>query len=267
MADESCLHCGQPAEDDDRETESGRVHERCWDAFSEEKPVAKSSVVAGIFGFSMAAAGATVLSIGLAALAMASVLHSADAQNPLVGIPAAIMWLIAMAVAFSAIPAGAIMLLIALVTYVFPRMSSRPPITVGSIVDSDRSGYRWTAFYQGYLLLAVLSALIALRWGLTVTAIAKVAVFALAFYSLRIPNKTWTRNFHIAINGVATIMPLAVITGTYGYFSILPFDFLLWLPVPTFRSVLPFSIAVVMPLTAGLAATWCYFFVRLEHYR
>ena len=118
MADESCIHCGQPAEDDDRETESGRVHVRCWDAFSEEKPVAKSSVVAGCFGLSMVAGGATVLSIGLAALAMASSLHSVDAQNPLVGIPAAIMWFMAMAVAYSAIPAGAIMLSIAFFTWV-----------------------------------------------------------------------------------------------------------------------------------------------------
>ena len=86
MADESCIHCGQHAEDDDRETGSGRVHERCWDAFSEEKPVAKSSVVAGCFGLSMVAAGAVVLSIGLAAFAMGSSLDSANNQNPSDGV-------------------------------------------------------------------------------------------------------------------------------------------------------------------------------------
>ena len=118
MADESCIHCGRPAEEDDRETGSGRVHKRCWDAFSEEVPVAKSSKAAGCFGLSMVAGGATVLSIGLAALMMGSALHTVDAQNPLVGIPAAIMWFIAMAVAYSAIPAGAIMLLIAFFVWV-----------------------------------------------------------------------------------------------------------------------------------------------------
>jgi hypothetical protein len=118
MADESCIHCGQPSEDGDRVTESGRVHERCWDAFSEEKPVAKSSVVAGCFGLSMVAGGATLLSIGLAVLAMVASLDSANIQNPLVGIPAAIMWIIGMGVVFLAIPAGAIMLLIAFFTWV-----------------------------------------------------------------------------------------------------------------------------------------------------
>jgi antitoxin component YwqK of YwqJK toxin-antitoxin module len=118
MADESCIHCGQPSEDGDRVTESGRVHERCWDAFSEEKPVAKSSVVAGIFGLSMVAGGATLLSIGLAVLAMVASLDSANIQNPLVGIPAAIMWIIGMGVVFLAISAGAIMLSIAFLTWV-----------------------------------------------------------------------------------------------------------------------------------------------------
>jgi antitoxin component YwqK of YwqJK toxin-antitoxin module len=116
MANEPCIHCGQPSEDGDRVTESGRVHERCWDAFSEEKPVAKSSVVAGCFGLSMAAGGAVVLSIGLAAFAMGSSLEGS--QNPLVGIPVAIMWFMAMSVAFSAIPAGAIMLTIAFFIWV-----------------------------------------------------------------------------------------------------------------------------------------------------
>ena len=118
MADESCIHCGQPSEDGDRVTESGRVHERCWDAFSEEKPVAKSSVVAGCFGLSMVAGGGTLLSIGLAVLAMVASLDSANIQNPLVGIPAAIMWIIGMGVVFLAIPAGAIMLSIAFFTWV-----------------------------------------------------------------------------------------------------------------------------------------------------
>jgi hypothetical protein len=118
MANEPCIHCGQPSEDGDRVTESGRVHERCWDAFSEENPVAKSSVVAGCFGLSMVAGGAVVLSIGLAAFAMGSSLDSAFSQNPVVGIPIAIMWFIAMSVAFLAIPAGAIMLSIAFFTWV-----------------------------------------------------------------------------------------------------------------------------------------------------
>jgi len=33
IPNESCIHCGQPADNDDPDYGSGRVHERCWDAF------------------------------------------------------------------------------------------------------------------------------------------------------------------------------------------------------------------------------------------
>lgn len=157
MADESCIHCGQPAEDDDRETGSGRVHERCWDAFSEERPVKKLSVVAGIFGFSMAAAGAFVLSFGLAALSMAEVLRTLDPQNPLVGIPAAIMMFVAICVAGLAILAGAIMLSIAFLMWVATNnnafknyvaggvaMTALAAIVVGPTLLSWVNSYEWS---------------------------------------------------------------------------------------------------------------------------
>jgi hypothetical protein len=100
ISDEFCIHCGQPVDVDCRETRSGRVHVRCWDAFSEEKPVAKSSVVAGCFDLSMVAGGATVLSIGLAALSMASALDR-NSQNILEGIFSLILWFAALGVVFT----------------------------------------------------------------------------------------------------------------------------------------------------------------------
>ena len=134
-------------------------------------------------------------------------------------------------------------------------------------LKSDRNGYRWTALYQGYLLLAALSGLIATLSGLTGMAIAKIALFIFAFYSLRRPNETWTRILHIAINGAAVIMPLMVLTGIYRYFSIRPLDFLLWLPVPNFHFILPFPAHVVQLLSITLAATWFYFWMQLGRSR
>ena len=137
---------------------------------------------------------------------------------------------------------------------------------------SDLSSHRWVAYYRGYLLLAALSGVITLMSGLirsgfmallssfTVMAIAKVSLFVFAFYSLSRPNETWTRNLHIAINGAAVIMPLTSLTGIYRY---LPFDFLLWLPVPTFHSLVPFSGWVVQLASIALGATWLYFWVQL----
>ena len=188
-------------------------------------------------------------------------------QNPFVGITNVGIGVIGIFETVMYLIAAGILLVIALVVYMIRRRISRPPVTVASIVESDRSGNRWTAFYQGYLLLAALSGLIALRWGLTGMAIAKIALFVLAFYSLKIPNKRWTRKFHIAINGVAVIMPLAVFTLPYRYFLIQPLNYLLWLPVPNFHVILPFAGGVVQLLTAALAATWFYFWLQLDRYR
>jgi hypothetical protein len=33
MSIESCIHCGQPAKEDDRNTSGGRVHDHCWPFF------------------------------------------------------------------------------------------------------------------------------------------------------------------------------------------------------------------------------------------
>ena len=232
MANEPCVHCGQPSEDGDRVTESGRVHERCWDAFSEEKPVAKSSVVAGCFGLSMVAGGATVLSIGLAALAMASWLHSVDAQNPLVGIPAAILWIMAMIVAYSAIAAGAIMLLIAFFTWVFtkifgvgPKDSELPAHDQELAQDTSPP---WVVWYRRYLYFAlVLSAvgqlLIATRWGGSFgMASVKVVVVVFVLMSLRRFGEKWIMILHLAVNGATLMAALFLfmsVFGIYGFFQ------------------------------------------------
>jgi antitoxin component YwqK of YwqJK toxin-antitoxin module len=123
ISDESCIHCGQSADVDDRETGSGRVHERCWDAFNEEKPVAKLPIVAGIFGFSMFAIGGVVLSVGLIALSIASALDRTS-QNILEAMTPLVLWFAALGVAFLAIPAGAIMLSIAFFTWVVTNNSA-----------------------------------------------------------------------------------------------------------------------------------------------
>jgi hypothetical protein len=192
-------------------------------------------------------------------------------QNPFVGIPNLAIGVLGLFETLMYLIAGGILLVVALVVALIRnrigRKSQRPPRAEAGIVESNQNVYRWTAFYQGYLLLAILSGLITLRWGLTGMAIAKIALFVLAFYSLRIPNKMWTCNFHIAINGVAAIMLLVAFTGTYRYFSIPPLDFLLWLPVPYFHLVLPFAGKVILLLNAALAATWCYFWVQLDRNR
>ena len=100
----------------------------------------------------------------------------------------------------------------------------------------------------------------ALLSSFTVMAIAKVSLFVFAFYSLSRPNETWTRNLHLAINGAAVIMPLTWLTGIDWY---LPFDFLLWLPVPNFYSLVPFSWWVVQLASIALAAIWLYSWVQL----
>jgi len=142
-------------------------------------------------------------------------------------------------------------------------------------LKSDHDGYRWTAFYRGYLLLAALSGLITLMSGLigsgfmallsifTVMAIAKISLFVFAFYSLSRPSETWTRNFHIAINGAAVVMPLILVTGIYRYLPIQSLNFLLWLPVPDFHSIVPFDGWVVRLLGIAVAAAWLYFWVQL----
>jgi len=96
----------------------------------------------------------------------------------------------------------------------------------------------------------------------TVMAIAKVSLFVFAFYSLSKRSETWTRTFHIAINGAAVIMPLVLLTGTYRYLPRFSTG-LLWFPVPNFHSIVPFSGPVFQLASFGLAATWLYFWVQL----
>jgi hypothetical protein len=57
MSNESCIHCGQPAEEDDRNTSGGRVHDHCWPFFhktsmsdtGEDRP--KTSIGRKVFRF------------------------------------------------------------------------------------------------------------------------------------------------------------------------------------------------------------------------
>jgi antitoxin component YwqK of YwqJK toxin-antitoxin module len=151
MPDKFCIQCGKPAAlANIVDTRGGPVHEDCWAAFVkkekptapiagiaiepsdgsegsptgqsaafvDEKPVAKWSVVAGYFGWSMAGGGAAVLAIGLAAFAFSASMHSVNSQNPLVGIPAALLMFMSMGVSYIAFLAGAIMLSIAFLTWV-----------------------------------------------------------------------------------------------------------------------------------------------------
>ena len=227
MANEPCIHCGQPSEDGDRVTESGRVHERCWDAFNEEKPVAKSSVVAGCFGLSMAAGGAVVLSIGLAAFAMGSSLGGS--QNPLVGIPAAIMWFMAMAVAFSAIPAGGIMLSIAFFTWVVTKISGVGPkdseLPAHDQELAQEASLTWVVWYRKYLYFAlVLSVvgqlLIATRWGGSFGMIfMKVVVVVFILMSLRRIGEKWITILHLAVNGATLMAALFLFLRVFGIYS------------------------------------------------
>jgi len=96
MADESCIHCGQPAEDDDRETGSGRVHERCWAALNSanendrDEPRKKSSLankLLGIFVVLIAVGGAVLIFIGTQGPTVPLIEGFGGTQNPLVGIP------------------------------------------------------------------------------------------------------------------------------------------------------------------------------------
>lgn len=242
MADESCIHCGQPAEDDDRETGSGRVHERCWDAFSEEKPVAKSSVVAGILGLGMVAGGATVLSIGLAVLGMASSLHSAGStQNPLVGIPAAIMWFMAMGVAYSAISAGAIMLSIAFFTWVVtkifgvgPKDSELPAHDQELAQDTSTP---WVVWYRRYLyfvlVISVIGQLLFGAWQTRPGMISvKVVLVIFVLMSLRRFGEKWITILHLAVNGATLMAALFLLMSVFGFYGFFQFGIIQSLLLP-----------------------------------
>ena len=130
-------------------------------------------------------------------------------------------------------------------------------------LGSDQEGYRWLVFYRAYLLLAVISGLISFRWGLSGMAVAKIALFVFAYYSLTKPIEAGTRVFHIAMNGAAVIMPLLSLG-----VSALPiprlFYYLLLLPTPNFHSVFPFGATFVALTTIALAGAWCYFFVQMD---
>ena len=227
MADESCIHCGQPAEDDDRNTESGRVHEHCWAAFTEEKPVAKSSAVAWFFGLSMAGGGAAAFAIGLAALAMVSLLGSLDSaqiQNPLVGIAAAIIWFVAASVASSAFLAGAIMLTIAFFTWVVTKIFG-----VGS-KDSESPAHDqelaqdtsppWVVRYRWYLYFAlVLSAVGQLLIGSFGMTSVKVVVVVFVLMSLRRFGEKWITILHLAVNGATLMSALFLLMSVFGFYG------------------------------------------------
>ena len=250
-------------------TDSG--HEDSGESNQQSEKTPKGKGFLGILVFLIAVVGVVLIVVSGQDPSVPQIKGYGGNQNPFVGIPNLGIGVLGLFETFMYLIAGGILLVVALVVTlvlrIVRRKSQRPPLAEAGIVESDQNVYRWTAFYQGYLLLAILSGLITLRWGLTGMAIAKIALFVLAFYSLRIPNKTWTRNFHIAINGVAAIMLVVVFTGTYRYFSIQPLNFLLWLPVPNLHTVLPFAGGVVQLLTAALAATWCYFWVQLDRYR
>jgi hypothetical protein len=250
-------------------TDSG--NEDSDESGQQSEKASKGKGFLGIFVFLIAVGGVVLIIMSGQDPSIPQIEGYGGNQNPFVGITnVAIGFFGIFEMILLLLAGGALLvvaLVVALVLRIVRRKSQRPPRAEAGIVESDQNVYRWTAFYQGYLILAILSGLITLRWGLTGMAIAKIALFVLAFYSLRIPNKTWTRNFHIAINGVAAIMLLVVFTGTYRYFSIQPLNFLLWLPVPNFNMVLPFADGIVQLLTAALAATWCYFWVQLDRCR
>jgi hypothetical protein len=250
-------------------TDSG--HEDSGESNQQSEKTPKGKGFLGILVFLIAVVGVVLIVVSGQDPSIPQIKGYGGNQNPFVGIPNFAIGVLGLFETFMYLITGGILLVVALVVALIinrtGRTSPRALRTEAHIVESDQISYRWTAFYQGYLLLAALSGLIALQWGLTGMAIAKIALFVFAFYSLKIPNETWTRNFHIAINGVAAIMLLVVFTGTYRYFSIQPLNFLLWLPVPNFHIVLPFAGGVVQLLTAALAATWCYFWVQLDRYR